>query len=211
MTLLPPPAPAWSRMVAPRPSWFHAHHVRYFARQLRAHADPRNRVVHLVATLVGFQCLVSMLARVSVGPTNLGALLALTTVAYFLPFEPLAALVVGACTLLSRLVLGPGWGQAGVGPALGLGVALAVFLVFNLTGVYTHRLFDDPIIDHGSPEKLPVRLGKTLHTILFSSAHFVTFGLFALGYRPRLRRQIEAQLADAAATTATASSNVKEL
>ena len=187
--------PAWSRpLPLPTPSPFAAHHLRYLARQLAAHADPRNRVVHLVATIVGFQCLVSMLARVSLGPTNLGAILALSTFVYFLPFEPLAACIVGAITLATRLLLGPQWGQAHVGPVAGIGVALAVFLAFNLTGVYTHRLFDDPIIDVGSREPTWIRLAKTLHTILFSSVHFVTFGLVALGHRPLLRRQIEAQI-----------------
>lgn len=181
-------------MPLPTPNAFAAHHLRYYARQLSAHADPRNRVVHLVATVVGFQCLVSILARWTLGPTNLGAILALATVLYFLPFEPLAALIVGAITLATRLLLGPRWGQAHVGALVGIGVALAVFLAFNLAAVYTHRLFDDPIIDRGSKQALWVRLAKTLHTILFSSVHFVTFGLLALGYRPRLRRQIEANL-----------------
>ena len=169
-----------------------AHHLRYFARNLAAHRDPRNRRVHLIATLVGFQCLVSMLARVAVGPTNLGALLALATVLYVLPFEPLAAAVVAATTLAARLALGPRFGQAHAGPVAGLAVPLAVFLAFNLTGVYTHRLFADPIIDRNSQERLIVRLGKTLHTILFSSVHFVTFALLGLGYRPQLRRRLEA-------------------
>jgi hypothetical protein len=206
-----PSAPAWSRMQSTKPGWFSAHHLRYFARNLAAHADPRNRLVHLAATLVGFQCLVSMLARVALGPTNLGALLAAATVLYFLPFEPLAAVLVGAVTLASRLLLGPRWGQAGVGPLAGLGVALAVFVVFNLTGVYTHRLFDDPIIARGSTEKLYVRLGKTLHTILFSSVHFVTFGLVALGYRPGLRRQIAATMAHSAPFVSPSSTLGKEL
>src|SRR5207302_4609013 len=43
---------------------FAAHHLRYFGRTLAAHRDGRNRLVHLVATLVGFSCILSMLARV---------------------------------------------------------------------------------------------------------------------------------------------------
>jgi uncharacterized membrane protein YGL010W len=170
----------------------HAHHVRYFARNLAAHRDPRNRLVHLVATVVGFCSLVSMLARVPLGATDLGTLLAVGAVLYFAPFEPLAAALLATAVGTARLILGPRFGQAGVGPAAGLGVALGVFLAFNLFGVYTHVLFDDPIVAEGSTEKLPVRLAKTLHTILFSSVHFLTFGLFALGYRPRLRAEIEA-------------------
>jgi uncharacterized membrane protein YGL010W len=174
------------------PAALHAHHVRYFARNLAAHRDPRNRLVHLVATLVGFSCIVSMLARVSIGPTDLGALLAITAVLYFAPFEPLAALVIAATVSAARLLLGPHFGQAGVGPVRGLGTALGVFLAFNLFGVYTHRLFNDPIIASGSTEKLVVRLLKTAHTILFSVGHFVSFALFALGYRGRLRAEIVA-------------------
>jgi uncharacterized membrane protein YGL010W len=177
----------------------HAHHVRYFARNLAAHRDARNRLVHLVATVVGFCCLVSMLARVSLGPTDLGTLLAVGAVLYFAPFEPLAAALLAAAATAARLLLGPRFGQAGVGPLPGLGVALGVFLAFNLFGVYTHYLFDDPIVAEGSTEKLPVRLAKTLHTILFSSGHFLTFGLFALGYRPRLRAEIEAEVQHQAA------------
>jgi uncharacterized membrane protein YGL010W len=173
---------------------FRSHHVRYFARNLAAHRDPRNRAVHLVATVVGFCCLVSMLARVQLGAAglDLGAVLAIATVLYVAPFEPLAAAVVGAAVLIERLVLGAHFGQVGVGPLVGLGVPLAVFLLFNLTGVATHFVFDDPIIASGSKEKLPVRLAKTAHTIAFSSVHFVGFALFALGYRPALHAQIVA-------------------
>ena len=179
-----------TKMAEPE-SAFSAHHVRYFARNLAAHRDPRNRWVHLVATVVGFCCLVSMLARVSLGPTDLGAVLAVVAVVYFAPFEPLAAALVGTAVVLARLVLGPQWGQAGVAPLTGIGVALAVYLAFNLFGVYTHHLFHDPIIAENSTEKLIVRLLKTGHTILFSSVHFVTFALFAAGYRPRLRSRIQ--------------------
>jgi uncharacterized membrane protein YGL010W len=170
---------------------FAAHHVRYFARNLAAHRDRRNRWVHLVATVVGFCCLVSMLARVPIGRTDLGTVLAATTVLYFVPFEPLAAAIVGAAVLLARLTLGASFGQASLGPLAGLGIPLGVFLIFNLTGVATHQLFDDPIVASGSTEKRIVRLLKTVHTIAFSSVHFVTFGLFELGYRPALRAQIQ--------------------
>ena len=176
----------------------HAHHVRYFARNLAAHRDPRNRLVHLVATVVGFCCLVSMLARVPLGATDLGTLLALGAVLYFLPFEPLAAALLASAVATARLVLGPRFGQADVGPLAGLGVALGVFLAFNLFGVFTHFLFDDPIVAEHSTEKLPVRLLKTLHTIVFSSGHFLTFGLFALGYRPQLRAEIATAVAEEA-------------
>jgi uncharacterized protein YndB with AHSA1/START domain len=168
-----------------------AHHVRFLARNLAAHRDPRNRLVHLVATVVGFCSLVSMLARVPLGSTNLGTLLALATVLYYAPFEPLAAALVGAAAATARLALGPQFGQAGVGPLAGIGVPLGVFLAFNLFGVYTHHLFDDPIIASGSTEKLHIRLLKTTHTILFSSVQFVAFGLFALGYRGTLWAEIE--------------------
>jgi uncharacterized membrane protein YGL010W len=172
---------------------FHSHHVRYFGRNLAAHRDPRNRAVHLVATLVGFTCLVSMLARVRLGVSvDAGGVLAIATVLYVAPFEPLAAAVVAGAVLLARLLLGAHFGQPHVGPLVGLGVPLAVFLFFNLAGVATHFLFDDPIIASASPEALPVRLGKTVHTIAFSSLHFVTYALFALGYRPALRAQIRA-------------------
>jgi uncharacterized membrane protein YGL010W len=174
-------------------SLLHAHHVRYLARQLAAHRDGRNRLVHLVGTVVGFCCLVSMLARVPLGATDLGTLLAVGAVLYFAPFEPLAAALLATVVGTARLVLGARFGQTGVGPLAGLGVALGLFLAFNLFGVYTHFLFDDPLLDEHATESVPVRLAKTVHTILFSSLHFVTFGLFALGYRPRLRREVEAQ------------------
>jgi uncharacterized membrane protein YGL010W len=169
----------------------HAHHVKYFARQLAAHRDPRNRLVHLAATVVGFCCLVSMLARVPLGPSDLGTLLALAAVVYFAPFEPLAAALLATAVGTARLLAGPHFGQAGSGVVAGLGVPLAIFLVFNLFGVYAHFLFDDPLVAEHSTEKLPVRLAKTLHTILFSSGHFLAFALFALGYRPSLRAEIE--------------------
>jgi hypothetical protein len=176
---------------------FRSHHVYYFARNLAAHRDPRNRAVHLLATLVGFCCLVSMLARVPIGAfgLDLGGVLAVGTVLYVAPFEPLAGAVVGATALAARLLLGPHFGQVGVGPLVGLGVPLAIFLVFNLTGVATHVVFDDPIIKTGSKERLAVRLAKTAHTILFSSVHFVAYALFARGYRPALHAQIVAESA----------------
>jgi hypothetical protein len=168
------------------------HHLRLFARNLAAHRDPRNRLVHLVATLIGFCCIVSMLARVSLFGTDLGVVLAVGTVVYFAPFEPLAAALVGLTAATARLGLGPRFGQVGVGPVAGIGVPLAIFLTFNLLGVWTHYLFDDPIVASGSTEKLHMRLLKTAHTVLFSSVHFVSFGLFALGYRRPLAERIEA-------------------
>ena len=174
------------------PSRFHSHHVFYFARNLAAHRDGRNRAVHLVATVVGFGCLVAMLARVRLGSFDLGGLFALATFLYFVPFEPLAATIVGGAALAERLVLGAHFGQVGVAPLVGLGVPLAVVLAFNLTGVATHFLFDDPIIASGSREPMVVRLAKTAHTIAFSSVHFVGFALFELGYRRALHAEIVA-------------------
>jgi hypothetical protein len=132
-----------------------------------------------------------MLARIPVG-VDVGLLLAAFTVLYFLPFEPLAALLVGGSALASRLILGPRFGQVGVGTLAGIGVPLGVFLAFNLFGVWTHHLFDDPILAPKSKERLIVRLLKTGHTILFSSVHFVSFGLFALGWRPQLHARVSA-------------------
>jgi len=171
---------------------FRAHHLRYFARNLAGHRDPRNRLVHLVATVIGFCCIVSLLARVTVLGTDLGSILAVATVLYYAPFEPLAAALVGLAALTARLLLGAQFGQAGVGAVAGIGVPLTVFLAVNLGGVYAHRLFGEPIVASHSTEKLYVRLGKTVHTILFSSVQFVAFGLFALGYRSALWARIDA-------------------
>ena len=170
---------------------FAAHHLRYFGRTLATHRDGRNRLVHLVATLVGFSCILSMLARVPVG-VDLGALVAVATLLYFLPFAPSAALIVGGSALASRMILGPRFGQVGVGTLAGIGVPLAIFLAFNLFGVWTHHLFDDPILAPRSRDPLLVRLLKTGHTILFSSVHFVSFALFALGFSPALHARVVA-------------------
>jgi len=172
-------------------SAFAAHHLRYFGRTLAAHRDARNRFVHMVATVVGFSCILSMLARIPAGP-YVGEAMAVALFVYFVPFEPLAALLVFASAVLARLVLGPRFGQVGVGPLLGIGLPLSIWLSLNLFGVYTHRLFDDPILAPKSAGVLWVRLAKTGHTILFSSVHFVTFGLFALGWRPALHARVTA-------------------
>jgi uncharacterized protein YndB with AHSA1/START domain len=184
VSVVPPPA-----AVATTTNPLTAHHLRYFGRTLAAHRDGRNRLVHLVATVVGFSCILSMLARIPVG-VDMGLLLAIFTLLYFLPFEPLAALLVGFSALTSRLILGPRFGQVGVGALAGIGVPLGLFLAFNLLGVWTHHLFDDPILAPRSRDRLLVRLLKTGHTILFSSVHFVSFGLFALGWRPALRARV---------------------
>jgi uncharacterized protein YndB with AHSA1/START domain len=173
------------------PGAFTAHHLRYFGRTLATHRDARNRLVHLFATLVGFSCILSLLARIPVA-VNVGGLLAALLLIYFAPFEPLAALVVGLSALAARLVLGPRFGQVGVGPLAGIGVPLAIFLAFNLFGVWTHHLFNDPILAPRSRDPLPVRLLKTGHTILFSSVHFVSFALFAVGWRPDLHARVVA-------------------
>jgi uncharacterized protein YndB with AHSA1/START domain len=185
----PPPPPAAE--VAHTAGPLAAHHLRYFGRTLATHRDGRNRFVHLVATLVGFSCILSLLARIPLG-IDVGALLALFTLLYYLPFEPLAAAIVGLSALGSRLVLGPRFGQLGVGTLAGIGVPLGIFLAFNLFGVWTHHLFNDPILAPRSRDRLVVRLLKTGHTILFSSVHFVSFGLFALGWRPTLHERVVA-------------------
>jgi uncharacterized protein YndB with AHSA1/START domain len=190
VAVVPPPDPA-AIDAAQAATPFACHHLRYFGRTLATHRDGRNRLVHLIATLIGFSCILSMLARIPLG-VDVGALLALFTLLYFLPFEPLAAGLVGLSALTSRLVLGPRFGQVGVGTLAGIGVPLGIFLAFNLFGVWTHHLFNDPILAPRSRDRLLVRLLKTGHTILFSSVHFVSFGLFALGWRPGLRARVQA-------------------
>jgi hypothetical protein len=186
-----PPPPASSAPVDGAADPLSAHHLGFFGRTLAAHRDGRNRLVHLVATVVGYSSILSLLARIPTG-VDLGIVLAVLTLLYFLPFEPLAALLVAGSALASRLWLGPRFGQLGVGALAGIGVPLGVFLAFNLFGVWTHHLFDDPILAPRSRERLVTRLFKTMHTILFSSVHFVAFGLFAIGWRPALRARIEA-------------------
>jgi hypothetical protein len=167
--------------------------MHFLARNRSSHRDARNRAVHLVATVVGFCCLVSMLARLHVpghAAWNAGTALGVITVAYYAPIEPLATAIVAAAWLGMGLVLGPSYGQAGAPPLLGELVPLGVFLAFNLTGVWTHRIFKDAIIDPHSVEPVWKRLLKTAHTILFSSVQFVTFALLDLGYRPALKARL---------------------
>jgi hypothetical protein len=175
------------------------HHLYFLARNRSAHRDARNRAVHLVATVVGFCSLVAMLARLHVPghpAWNAGALLVIGTMLYYAAFEPLATLVVGCACAIAVSLFGLDFGQSAVSPWVGLGVPLATFLVFNLTGVWTHHLFGDPIIDPKSKEPTWKRLLKTLHTILFSSVQFVTFALLDLGYRPALKQRLHAAMGD---------------
>lgn len=171
------------------------HHLYFLARNRAAHRDARNRAVHLVATVVGFCAIVSMLARIHLPgqpSLNAGLVLAVGTIVYYAAFEPLAtALVAGACALLAA-TFGLDFGQSRVGALGGIGVPLAIFLVFNLTGVWTHRLFGDPIIDPKAVDPIWKRLLKTLHTILFASVQFVTYALLDLGYRPALSARLDA-------------------
>jgi uncharacterized membrane protein YGL010W len=169
------------------------HHLYFLARNRVAHRDWRNRAVHLVATIIGFCTIVSMLARIALPhhpACNLGLLLAVGTTLYYVAFEPLATAIVTCAWITVSFVLGPDFGQTGRSAAAGIGVPLGIFLAFNLTGVWTHSLFNDPIIDDHAVDPIWKRLLETLHTILFSSVQFVTFALLDAGYRPELRAQL---------------------
>jgi len=169
------------------------HHLYFLARNRAAHRDARNRAVHLVATITGFCSIVAMLARLQVPgqpALNAGLLFAVATVAYYAPFEPLATAIVAAACVCAVALFGPDFGQSHTSAWIGLGVPLLTFLVPNLTGVWTHRLFGDPILDPKAVDPVWKRLLKTVHTILFSSVQFVTFALLDLGYRPALHAQL---------------------
>src|SRR5690349_17961284 len=99
------------------------HHTYFFARPLALYYNQRSWPIQLGIAWISLLCLVSMLARLSIGSAGLpfsadshaGTLFVLALVVYHLLFDAAATLGVLAFTLLARLLLGPTYGQVYLG------------------------------------------------------------------------------------------------
>lgn len=171
------------------------HHIHYFARPLAMRYDQRTRPVQLSVAYASLLCLVSMLARIPIrgadGPfaadVHAGALFVLALAVYHLPFDAAATLAVVAFMLLARLLLGPTYGQAYLGPSLGVAIPLLVLVILN------YPLWVKALRVPFATDPWPVRLLKALHDLAFASVHVTLFTFLDDNYRPELKVSLQAE------------------
>jgi FAD/FMN-containing dehydrogenase len=171
------------------------HHTHYFARPLALRDRQRPWPLQLGIAWISLLCLVSVLARISIGSaealfssdSHIGTLFVLALAAYHLVFDVTATLGVVAFVLLARLVLGPTYGQVYLSPPLGVGIPLL------LLGILNYPMFIKAIRVPFPTDPWPIRLLKALHDLAFCSLHTTLFALFAHNYRPELQARVRAE------------------
>lgn len=171
------------------------HHSHYFARPLALRYRLRPWPLQLGIAWLSLLCLVSMLARISIGSagalfsadSHAGTFFILILVVYHILFDATTTLSVVAGVLLARLLLGPTYGQVYFGPWLGVGLPLLLLATLNFPMIVKALGMPFPT------DPWSIRLLKALHDLAFSSLHMTLFALFAHGYRPGLRASLYAE------------------
>lgn len=172
-----------------------AHHIHYFARPLAMRYDQRPWPVQLGIAWISLLCLVSLLARIPIASTDVpfsadlhpGTLFVLILAVYHLPFDVGATLIVVGFVLLARLLLGPTYGQAYLGPPFGVGISLLLLAILNAPMMVKTMRVPFPT------EPWPGRLLKALHDRACASVHTTLFALLDHNYRPELKASLQAE------------------
>ncbi len=172
------------------------HHLRFVLRQWIEHQNPANLRLHVWGNGAAWLGLTTVLSQVPVpvalpllGP-SLGAWFAALSVLYWLPADPLTAVLVG--------LLSVGWAQLpltlwGPGSDLWLGAAipLAVFVAAGLAALFAHIYYHEHASYFGGEPRGRAAL-ETTHAVIWGPFHFWLEALVRRGWRPALRRQLDA-------------------
>jgi hypothetical protein len=173
-----------------------AHLFRLVLRQYLEHKSAGNMRVHIVSNGVFWTALVTVLSQVPLplpGPpflANLGALFALGSALYWLALDRLVpALVLGWTAAWALAPFAP-WGP-GHGWLAGVAVPLGVLIAAGLAALFAHIYYDEraPELD---PDSSRAETLGTTHAVVWGAFHFWLCALLALGYRPRLRAELDA-------------------
>ncbi len=171
------------------------HHIYYVARPLALRYDQQPWPIQLGIAWISLLCLMSLLARIPIVSANVpfavdshvGTLFVLVLVVYHLLFDVGATLGVVAFVLLSRLLLGPTYGQVYLSPFLGVGIPLL------LLGILNYPMFVKAIRVPFPTDSWAVQLLKALHDLAFASVHSTLFALLDHKYRPELKARLQAE------------------
>lgn len=171
-------------------------HIYYIARRLAMHNRQPAWLFQLGVDFVSLWCCVALLARVSLvgiapplaADAHAGTVFVVALLLYGLLFDVLATLGVAVFVLAARALLGPSYGQAQLGSALGLWLPVLLLVGLNLPALL--RAMREPF----SSEVWPVRLLKALHNVAFGSMYSVLLALLNGAYRPELKAKLQAEV-----------------
>ncbi len=176
-----------------RPATLGEHHLRHLLRVRLAHQVGANAKAHVLTSAVAWLSLVTLLSQVPLPVAvpllggNLGALLTLASLLYWLPVDPLAAVVVAALTVAWSRCPGGAWGP-GHGWLAGVLAPVAVFASAKVAEHFAHVYHHDE-----APFLGPATLAERLHDGVWGPFHFVTALLLRAGWRPGLAVALDAE------------------
>jgi len=172
------------------------HHLRFVLRQWIEHQNPTNLRLHVWLSGTAWLALTPALSQVPapvavplLGP-SVGAWFVLLSVLYWAPADPLTAVLVGLLSVGWAHLPATPWGP-GTGVWLGAAVPLGLFVAVGYTAVFAHIYFHEhaPFMDN---ETRGQKVLQTLHGVLWYPFHFWLDALVRGGWRPALRRLLEA-------------------
>jgi len=180
------------------------HHLRFVLRQYIEHKNPANLRLHVWTNGIGWLALTTVLSQIPVPfavpvlGANLGAVITVLSLVYWLPVDLLVTALVAALTTAWALLPFSPWGP-GHGWLAGVAVPLLVFTATGLTArfahVYHHERAD---FLEGGPRVRAVM--ETTHGVLWGAFHFWLEALLHAGWRPRLKAELDEHERDALRT-----------
>lgn len=168
-------------------------HVAMLSEIVDEHRSPGNRRVHLAASALGYASIVAMASAAAVPGAageivHLGSLIVFATLVFFLPLDALSAglaAAIGAGAVLGADSL------SGASPWVRLGVPFGVLQLSNFVLLGAHGVFNEPFTAR-RPKRAAYRVFRAVYNQVFGVVHYLLLGLFELGWRPRLQREVAA-------------------
>jgi FAD/FMN-containing dehydrogenase len=171
------------------------HHFRFVLRQWMEHQNPANLRLHVWSNGAAWLAMTTVLSQVPVpvavpllGP-SLGAWFVALSVLYWLPADPLTAVLVGLFTVGWAHLPVTLWGP-GSGVLLGAAIPLTVFVAAGLSALIAHIYYHEHASYFAGEPRGRAAL-ETTHAVLWGPFHFWLEALVRRGWRPTLRRQLD--------------------
>ncbi len=153
------------------------------------HTSTANRVIHWLCIPVELFMLAELLSHVALGPIDLALVVIVATSVVYLMTDVVAGALMLACLLgLWRLALVATTGSVAVDCVGAVVAFVAAFVVQTRVG---HGVFERGIDDTEDNLRELARTKNPVPILLVFYYHLVEV-LFAAGYRPALRREMEA-------------------
>ena len=172
------------------------HHLRFVLRQWIEHQNPANLTLHVWSNGAAWLGLTTVLSQVPVPVAvpllgaSLGAWFVALSVLYWLPADPLTAVIVGLFTVGWAHLPVTLWGP-GSGLLLGTAIPLTVFVAAGLAALFAHIYYHEHASYLGGKGRGRAVL-ETTHAVVWGPFHFWLEALVRRGWRPALRRDLDA-------------------